>query len=346
MPIIRQIQSWFVLPDFRNFGTISRLIMTGILALVLYPLISGSSASYLEQLYIHSAWTAPTLLLILIKGYILVSVFPRIIESKWAVLIFHLTDLAIFSFIDCVILGERMYFWQHFFLFNIFAFGFMYSEASRRYSLVPSLSEARLSALTARIRPHFLFNSLNAAISLIRLRPYDAETLLENLANLFRAQLRDGSQNSTLGQEIEWAQEYIAIEQIRMGHTRVQVMWQHHAPDDAETPHLLLQPLLENAVFHGIESTHRPGCVSVLTTRQKHWIYIRIENPYVPTESQENAKPHKGNSMALHNLKERLALMYDNDAVIKSRQLDGIFRVDIRLPYRKKSSDLKNLFGG
>ena len=99
----------------------------------------------------------------------------------------------------------------------------MYIEAARRNSLAPSISEARLSALTARIRPHFLFNSLNAAISLIRLRPYDAETLLENLANLFRAQLRDGSQNSTLGQEIEWAQEYIAIEQIRMGHMRVQV---------------------------------------------------------------------------------------------------------------------------
>ena len=81
------------------------------------------------------------------------------------------------------------------------------------------------------------------------MRPYDAETLLENLANLFRAQLRDGSQYSTLGQEIEWAQEYIAIEQIRMGHRRVQVEWHHDAPDDAETPQLLLQPLLENAVF-------------------------------------------------------------------------------------------------
>jgi len=184
-----------------------------------------------------------------------------------------------------------------------------------------------------------------AAISLIRLRPYDAETLLENLANLFRAQLRDGSQSSTLGQEIEWAQEYIAIEQIRMGHMRVQVMWQHQAPDDAETPHLLLQPLLENAVFHGVESTHRPGMITVFTKLNKSSIYIRIENPYTPPESSENAKPHKGNSMALHNLKERLTLMYDNDAKIQSRQLDGIFRVDIRLPYRKKASDVNRLFG-
>lgn len=345
MSIIRQIHSWFAVPDLRNFGTISRLVLLGILALLLFPLINSTSESYLRQVYDNAAWTAPTLLLILIKGYITPGVLPHLAESRFAVPVFHTANNLIFIAVDYMVLGERMFFWQHFFLFNFFALGCMYIEASRRYSLAPSLSEARLSALTARIRPHFLFNSLNAAISLIRLRPYDAETLLENLANLFRAQLRDGSQNSTLGQEIEWAQEYIAIEQIRMGHTRLQVMWQHHAPDDAETPHLLLQPLLENAVFHGIESTHRPGCISVLTTRQKHWIYIRIENPFVPTESQENAKPHKGNSMALRNLKERLALMYDNDAVIKSRRLDGIFRIDIRLPYRKKSSDVKKLFG-
>ena len=173
----------------------------------------------------------------------------------------------------------------------------------------------------------------------------DAVKLLENLANLFRAQLRDGSQASTLGQEIEWAQEYIAIEQIRMGHTRLQVMWQHNAPDDAQTPHLFLQPLLENAVFHGIESTHRPGCINVYTSRKNHWLYLRIENPSIPPDpSKEATKPRKGNSMALQNLKERLSLMYDNDAVIKSQQLENIFRVDIRLPYRPKASSHMSLF--
>ena len=147
-----------------------------------------------------------------------------------------------------------------------------------------------------------------------------------------------------LGQEIEWAQEYIAIEQIRMGHMRVQVMWQHHAPDDAETPHLLLQPLLENAVFHGVESIHRPGIITVLTKLEKSSIFISIENP-CGTESNENTKPHKGNSMALRNLKERLTLMYDTDAKIRNIQSDGLFRVEIILPYRKKSAEVSRLFG-
>lgn len=348
MPIIRQIMSYFAVPDMRNFGTILRLSLSGTATLFLYPLISASSQSYWLQIYEQASWAAPTLLIILIKGYLSSGFFQRIKSGSYTVVLAHVANTLVFVLVDYAILGARHNFWQHFFLFSFFAVSFMYMEATRRQNLAPSLSEARLSALTARIRPHFLFNSLNAAISLIRLRPYDAETLLENLANLFRAQLRDGSQLSTLGQEIEWAQEYIAIEQIRMGHTRVQVMWQHQAPDDAETPHLFLQPLLENAVFHGVETAHRPGYISVQTTRQNHWIYIRIENPYTPptAEEQQNGKPlKKGNSMALRNLQERLSLMYDNDAKIRSRQLEGTFRVDIRLPYRKKASDVNRLFG-
>ena len=88
------------------------------------------------------------------------------------------------------------------------------------------------------------------------------------------------------------AQEYIAIEQIRMGHMRVQVMWQHHAPDDAETPHLLLQPLLENAVFHGVESIHRPGIITVLTKLENH-LFSSVSKIRAEQNLNENTKPHK-----------------------------------------------------
>lgn len=353
MSIIRQlsqkISQTFAVPDLRNSATVVRLLIIIISSLLVLPFISESPLGYTEEIFRHLLWVVPVLVLILIKAFFVSGFLPSLYHSQHAFFISYIPNVVIFLFVECIVLHnctrpETLL--QHFCLFNIFALGFMFTEASRINSLAPSISEARLSALTARIRPHFLFNSLNAAISLIRLRPYDAEVLLENLANLFRAQLRDGSQSSTLGQEIEWAQEYIAIEQIRMGHVRVQVMWQHQAPDDAETPHLLLQPLLENAVFHGVESTHRPGMITVMTKLNKSSIYIRIENPYTPPESGENLKPHKGNSMALRNLKERLALMYDNDAKIQSRELDGIFRVDIRLPYRKKNSDVNRFFGG
>lgn len=343
--IIRHFLSKFAVPNMRNLGSQARIILTIFAAVLFLPLVTVSNEPYLNQVITTTYWVAPTLLAILLKGYFS-HAYTRKMTKEQEVIVSYVSNLVIFVIINHLILGERTYFWTHFWQFNVAALGLMFYEATRQQSLQPALAEARLTALTARIRPHFLFNSLNAAISLIRLRPYDAETLLENLANLFRAQLRDGSQSSTLGQEIEWAQEYMAIEQIRMGPTRVQVMWHHYAPDDAETPHLLLQPLLENAVFHGIESTHRPGCIVVTTELKNRWIYITIENPYVPQDSEQNVKPHKGNSMALRNLKERLALMYDNDAVAKTEQTATVFKVNIRLPYYKKTSAADGLFGG
>lgn len=327
----------------RNLASQVRIIVTIGITVLFLPLIMISERTYFDLVLELTDWVAPTLLVILIKGYLMYDYISKLPKER-EILISYITNLLIFVLVNQVLLKSHDNFWIHFWQFHMALFALMFYEANRRQSLQPALAEARLTALTARIRPHFLFNSLNAAISLIRLRPYDAETLLENLANLFRAQLRDGSQISTLGQEIEWAQEYMAIEQIRMGPTRVQVMWHHDAPSDAQTPHLLLQPLLENAVFHGIESTHRPGCITVITELKNRWIYITIENPYVPQESELNIKPHKGNSMALKNLRERLALMYDNDATARTEQTDTVFRIYIRLPYHKKTSSLHGLF--
>ncbi|OSI10778.1 sensor histidine kinase [Neisseria canis] len=341
--IIRHFLSKFAVPNMRNLASQVRIIVTIGITVLFLPLITVSERTYFDLVLELTDWVAPTLLAILIKGYLMYDYISKLPKER-EIIVSYLTNLLIFVLVNQVLLKSHDNFWIHFWQFNMAVFALMFYEANRRQSLQPALAEARLTALTARIRPHFLFNSLNAAISLIRLRPYDAETLLENLANLFRAQLRDGSQSSTLGQEIEWAQEYMAIEQIRMGPTRVQVMWHHNAPSDAETPHLLLQPLLENAVFHGIESTHRPGCITVMTELKNRWIYITIENPYVPQESELNIKPHKGNSMALRNLRERLALMYDNDATARTEQTDAVFRIHIRLPYHKKTSSLNGLF--
>lgn len=343
MAIIRQIASCFAIPDMRNASTISRLIILSTIACFLLPILSYPYDSYMEMLIETVSWAVPMMIFSTLLGFPLCH---RLSKHPLGPFFWYISHLPIFAVTEYFMVPPPHHYSAHFVQFTVFFFLCMYIEANRIYKLQPALSEARLTALTARIRPHFLFNSLNAAISLIRLRPYDAETLLENLANLFRAQLKDGNQNSTLGQEIEWAQEYIAIEQIRMGHTRLQVMWQHNAPDNAITPHLLLQPLLENAVFHGVESSHRPGLISVLTKQERNWIYICIENPYIPPSDPNNAKPHKGNSMALVNLKERLSLLYDKDAWLKCKQEDGVFRVDIRIPYRKKEqSDVQRLFG-
>src|SRR5258706_11971560 len=117
----------------------------------------------------------------------------------------------------------------------------------------PALAEARLQALQARIRAHFLFNSLNAVLALIRRDRKRAERALEDLADLFRALMSDGRSLVRLADEIALIERYAAIEQIRLGE-RLRMSWEiDNAPVDALLPPLVLQPLLENAVYHGVE---------------------------------------------------------------------------------------------
>lgn len=199
----------------------------------------------------------------------------------------------------------------------------------RARALSPALSEARLIALQARIRPHFLFNSLNAAIALISPQPDKAEMVLENLADLFRAQLADPARQSTLGREIELASMYLAIEAVRLG-ARLQVSWDVQAPLDAALPPLILQPLAENAVFHGIERLPDGGEIRIQARRHEQQLELTISNPVNPEPA--NAAP--GHHMALDNLAERLELYFDAEASLNAR-LDGErFVTRIRLPYR------------
>jgi two-component system, LytTR family, sensor histidine kinase AlgZ len=147
--------------------------------------------------------------------------------------------------------------WQYAFFF-IFATGvaLLYFDLRAR-ALSPALTEARLQALQARIRPHFLFNSMNAVLSLIRTEPKRAERMLEDMSELFRVLMADNRKLSPLADELLLCRRYLEIEQIRLG-DRLIVTWQVDAmPADALVPPLILQPLVENAVYHGIEPRER-----------------------------------------------------------------------------------------
>jgi two-component system sensor histidine kinase AlgZ len=194
----------------------------------------------------------------------------------------------------------------------------------------PALAEARLQALQARIRPHFLFNSLNAVLALIRRDPKRAERALEDLADLFRTLMADARQFVRLSEEIELLERYAEIEQLRLG-DRLRISWElHGAPADALLPSMVLQPLLENAVYHGIEPGTGPGDVLVRIERRGERVHASIDNPHL-----EAANQRAGNQMALENIRERLALFFDAEARIETRTVDGRYRVDIEIPYRR-----------
>ncbi|MDR0224852.1 MAG: histidine kinase [Burkholderiaceae bacterium] len=199
----------------------------------------------------------------------------------------------------------------------------------RARGLAPADTQARLAELQSRIRPHFLFNTLNSAIALVRAEPAKAEALLEDLSDLFRYALAEPHSTTTLAEEIELAQRYLAIEQVRFG-DRLQVQWQldasvHHAL----LPPLLLQPLVENAIRHGVEPSARGGKLQVRTLRRGQQAEVRITNTLATGTADAGTRGH---GMALANVRARLSLLHDLQAGFSARSLQGHFVVRVTLP--------------
>ncbi len=200
---------------------------------------------------------------------------------------------------------------------------------ARAYS--PSLSEARLQALQARIRPHFLFNSLNTVLGLMRGDPRTAERTLENLADLFRVFMKDTRELVPLDEEVVVCQQYLAIEQLRLGE-RLRVRWElDEMPGDALLPSLLLQPLIENSVHHGIEPRTEVGEIGIRITHPGERVRVEIVNPLA-----RQAPVRPGNQMALSNIRERLMLLYDMEAELRTTEVGDQFSLFLEFPYRKE----------
>lgn len=201
----------------------------------------------------------------------------------------------------------------------------------RARALSPAITEARLQALQARIRPHFLFNSLNAVLSLVRSDPRRAERALENMADLFRALMGNASQLAPLEDEVALTRAYLELEQLRLG-DRLQVAWHiNKMPGDALIPPLVIQPLVENAVYHGIEPQPEGGEISLNIYRSVDKVHIVVRNPIATDVSH-----HKGNRIALDNIRERLLLHFDLDAQLKLEPLGAVYQVHIVIPYTRE----------
>lgn len=191
-------------------------------------------------------------------------------------------------------------------------------------------SQARLQALQSRIRPHFLFNSMNTIASLARSDPAQAEAVTENLADLFRMSLADVRDRIGLGEELELCRRYLYIETLRLGE-RLSVHWDIDSlPADGLIPPLTLQPLLENAVYHGIEPSTAGGRIDISGRVDGADIEINIANP----ASEGNPSRRNGNRLALDNIRERLAACFGKQAHVAVDSSDGRFQVQVRFPYQ------------
>ena len=176
--------------------------------------------------------------------------------------------------------------------------------------------QARIEALQSKIRPHFLFNSMNSLASLIRTDPDKAEQTLENLCDLFRYALQDGSDGVSLQLEVDACKKYLQIEKLRLAE-RLQYDWDIDVDmENISVPALLLQPLIENAVFHGIQPARKGGYLKIRIYRDGEWVCIDLVNSLETNGEQRFQKP-AGHNMAINNLRHRLDAFFNQQAELQ-----------------------------
>ncbi len=238
------------------------------------------------------------------------------IESNQAYLEFIFRNLTVSAIISAITLR---YFYVQF----------------RMKQTIEAEARARIQALQARIRPHFLFNSMNTIASLTRTQPALAEEVVEDLAELFRMTLADTREHITLREELNLCERYLHIEKLRLGE-RLSVNWNiQNLTDTTPLPALLIQPLLENAIYHGIEPLPEGGAVYIIGWQDDEIINITVNNPMPPLHPTHH---RAGHGMALDNIRERLAAHYGEQGELVLERSDTEYQVRITFPITRKDS--------
>ncbi len=355
-------QSGFFIPDLCNVQALFLLVLVGQLLALVFSINSIGLRSFSLQGFAMTSlfvqWT------VLLSAAGLCQLRPRLAnwQRAWAAALSYTLVLATTALVSVAaqflvhqLPTEGV--WHFDFLAladNLLISAVLAGIALRYFYLAQELRqrqraelEARIQALQSRIRPHFLFNSMNSIASLIGIDPVAAEAAVEDLAVLFRASLAQVSAEVTFAEELELCRRYVRIEQLRLG-DRLHMDWRVDAiPGSLPIPGLSLQPLLENAIYHGIQARAQGGTVSVYGAYQGDWVELEVTNPVAPAPTlsevhqpgarQPGAREPEvnrggGNHMALDNIGRRLQALYGDDAGVSTGIRDGQFRA--RLFYR------------
>jgi two-component system sensor histidine kinase AlgZ len=331
------------LPDFCAAGTILVVVLVAALVAIVLTLAgnpaSGTFLVELSETSLFVLWLAllSAAVLCRIRGWV-----EGFGKTQAFVISFLLLELL------CLLLAEAA--WQltgQFseaiiadsrggFLLRTFAISSIVIALAMRYLYVASEwrrsivleAQSRVSALQALIRPHFLFNSMNTIAALTRSDPHRAEEAVEDLADLLRANLGGPKDRATLNDELEIAAIYQRIEKLRLG-DRLKVRWEvSDLPRSALLPNLTLQPLLENAIYHGVESVPEGGEVLVTGRAQGERLVIEISNPV----AKGATRLREGNQMALSNIRQRFELAYGTRGQVAIEDRETSFTVRLEFP--------------
>lgn len=335
------------LPDFCAAGAVFVVVLVAELVAILLTLaahtIPGTFLTELAKMSMFILWLALLSVAILCKirpwvekfggteAFVFSFLLLELLSLVFAELTYQLTRI----YGEAVIINES----HTGFILRTFAISSIVIALAMRYLYVSSEwrrsivleAQARISALQALIRPHFLFNSMNTIASLTRTDPSRAEEAVEDLADLLRANLGGPKDRTTLKEELEVAAIYQRIEKLRLG-DRLNVLWNvGELPMRALIPSLTIQPLLENAIYHGIELMPDGGQVTVNGMRSDDGLEIEILNP-VPLDQSASKD---GNQMALANIRQRFELAYGTKATVEVKESDDAFSVKLSFPYEE-----------
>ena len=332
-----------ILPDFCAAGTILVILLVAELVAIVLALASSETGAFfteLSKMSMYVLWLAllGTAVLCRIRpwaekqgntqAFIICFVVLEVMCLALAEVTYQLTV----TFGEAVIIDDT----HAGFLTSTFAISSIVIALAMRYLYVSSEwrrsivleAQARISALQALIRPHFLFNSMNTIASLTRSDPKKAEEAVEDLADLFRANLNAPKDRTTLKDELEVAATYQRIEKLRLG-DRLSVRWDIAGlPMRAMIPSLTIQPLLENAIYHGIELLPDGGEVKISGVRINDELRIAVKNPVAP----DQARKKSGNKMAMANIRQRFELAYGNRAKVDVEETDSDYKVQLQFP--------------
>ena len=333
-------QDEFFLPDWRQPRELLRLLLFGLLLALALVLAAAHHAVDLtwaelerQSLFITACliWSAG--LLQLSRPWLSRRPQPLVTMLAWLLV---LVVVAAFSlFVSTFIApGADLFWWLRNEAIAAILGGILLHYMSLAHSLrrrQQAALGARLQALQSRIRPHFLFNSMNLIAELVHSDPDKAEAAIENLSHLFRAALRE-TVDVPIGEELELCQNYIDIEKLRLGE-RLQVRWQiEHVPAEIGIPLLTLQPLLENAIYHGVEHRSEVSELRISVQHDGERVSIVVVNPLACTPTAQ--QPLRGHQMALGNIRERLQARYGETAKLTTSADRDVFISYLSYPYK------------
>lgn len=334
----------FFLPDFSDNRTLLELlistnILAFILALIEAKSLLGMNLGILTEFVFFINWVTVSFAWIIDALRNKLRQMPRIWALIWSLLLLEviiaLTTTACNIGLRWVLDIQRVWWWRidyHLVLGAGLGLVIMRYLYVREQMIKQHRAEllSRVQALQARIRPHFLFNTMNSVLSLIQIDPVKAEHMVENLSHLFRASLGSKGEVNLLD-EVTLCKSYLDIESIRLG-DRLKVEWRLPDEDDlydVNIPSLTLQPLLENAIYYGVESFSDASVISVLIQVEGKDVTIVVTNPCQTGKKELRA----GNGMALDNIQQRLQAYYGATAKLQTHQTDGLFTVYLYYPY-------------